>query len=78
MPQWFAERGVEVICSLPHYRKLGTDAQRGKGAYDKSLRALRMLNEAGYGHGDPTMPFSISHSRYRDIGMLLSASSRSK
>ena len=23
LPQWFAERSVEVICSLPHYRKLG-------------------------------------------------------
>jgi radical SAM/Cys-rich protein len=48
-----AERGVEVACSLPHYRKLGTDAQRGDGTYDKSIRALRVLNEAGYGQGDP-------------------------
>ncbi len=59
LPQWFAERGVEVICSLPHYRKLGTDAQRGKGAYDKSLQALRMLNDAGYGQGDPTKPLTL-------------------
>lgn len=53
LPQWFAERGVEVACSLPHYRKLGTDAQRGDGTYEKSIRALRALNEAGYGQGDP-------------------------
>ncbi len=59
LPQWFAERNVEVICSLPHYRKLGTDAQRGKGTYDKSLRALRLLNEAGYGQGDPTRPLTL-------------------
>ncbi len=52
LPEWFAERGVEVVCSLPHYRELGTDAQRGKGAYAKSLRALRNLNKAGYGLGD--------------------------
>ncbi len=51
LPQWFAERGVEVVCSLPHYRRLGTDAQRGEGAYEKSIRALRALNEAGYGLG---------------------------
>ena len=53
LPEWFAARGVEVACSLPHYRQLGTDAQRGDGTYDKSLRAMRALNEAGYGQGDP-------------------------
>ncbi len=53
LPQWFAERGVEVVCSLPHYRQLKTDAQRGTGAYRKSLLALTRLNEAGYGFGDP-------------------------
>ncbi len=52
LPAWLAERGVEVACSLPHYRKLGTDAQRGDGTYEKSLEALRRLNEAGYGQGD--------------------------
>jgi radical SAM/Cys-rich protein len=59
LPQWFAERGVEVVCSLPHFRKLGTDAQRGRGAYDKSLQALRLLNEAGYGQGDPTKRLTL-------------------
>ncbi len=51
LPAFFAEHGVEVVCSLPHYRKLGTDAQRGAGTYEKSLKALRMLNEVGYGMG---------------------------
>ena len=51
LPRWFADRGVEVVCSLPHYRKTGTDAQRGDGTYEKSLRALAALNDAGYGHG---------------------------
>jgi radical SAM/Cys-rich protein len=53
LPDWLAERGVEVVCSLPHYRRPNTDAQRGKGAYEKSVSALRRLNEAGYGKGDP-------------------------
>ncbi|NNE34723.1 MAG: radical SAM/Cys-rich domain protein [Rhodothermales bacterium] len=53
LPQWFADRGVQVVSSLPHYRKLGTDAQRGDGTYEKSLNAIAMLNEAGYGKGDP-------------------------
>ena len=53
LPQWFAARGVEVACSLPHYRKMGTDAQRGDGTYGKSIEALKALNAAGYGQGDP-------------------------
>lgn len=59
LPAWFAERGVEVVCSLPHYRKLGTDAQRGEGTYEKSLRALRRLNEVGYGQGDPARRLTL-------------------
>ncbi len=52
LPGWLADRGVEVACSLPHYRRLNTDAQRGDGTYDKSITALRALNAAGYGQGD--------------------------
>jgi radical SAM/Cys-rich protein len=50
---WLGERGVEMVASLPHYRRPNTDAQRGEGVFDKSLRALRLLNDTGYGRGDP-------------------------
>ncbi len=53
LPEWLAERGVEVVCSLPHVRRSGTDSQRGTGTFERSIEALRLLNEAGYGHGDP-------------------------
>jgi radical SAM/Cys-rich protein len=53
LPEWLAERGVEVVCSLPHYRKLNTDKQRGDGTFDQSIEALKRLNAAGYGKGDP-------------------------
>jgi len=53
LPEWLAERGVEIVCSLPHYRRLNTDAQRGEGTFDRSIKALRRLNAAGYGRGDP-------------------------
>jgi len=52
LPEWLAERGVEVVCSLPHFRRRNTDAQRGDGTFEKSIKALRRLNEAGYGQGD--------------------------
>ncbi|HSD65225.1 MAG TPA: arsenosugar biosynthesis radical SAM (seleno)protein ArsS, partial [Vicinamibacteria bacterium] len=43
---------VEVTASLPSFRASGTDAQRGDGVFAKSLEALRLLNEAGYGKGE--------------------------
>jgi radical SAM/Cys-rich protein len=50
---WLAEREVEIVASLPHWRRPNTDAQRGEGVFERSVRALRVLNAAGYGHGDP-------------------------
>lgn len=53
LPQWLADRGVEVVCSLPHYRQRNTDRQRGEGTFEQSIAALRRLNAVGYGQGDP-------------------------
>jgi len=47
--EFLAEHRVEVVCSLPHYRRLNTDRQRGDGVFDKSIAGLRKLNAAGYG-----------------------------
>ncbi len=49
LPQFFKEHQVEVVSSLPHFSKNRTDRQRGDGVFDKSIRALKMLNEVGYG-----------------------------
>jgi radical SAM/Cys-rich protein len=51
LPEFLARRQVEVIASLPHYRATATDAQRGDGVFDKSIAALRRLNDVGYGDG---------------------------
>ena len=49
LPEFFKLHNVEIISSLPHFSRVRTDAQRGEGVFDKSIKALRMLNEVGYG-----------------------------
>jgi radical SAM/Cys-rich protein len=59
LPEWFAARGVEVVCSLPHYRQRNTDAQRGDGTFEQSILALQRLNAAGYGQGNPNRQLTL-------------------
>ncbi|MCI0485316.1 MAG: arsenosugar biosynthesis radical SAM protein ArsS [Blastocatellia bacterium] len=49
LPEFFRECEVEVISSLPYFLEQQTDAQRGHGVFEKSVEALRRLNETGYG-----------------------------
>lgn len=59
LPEFFAEHGVEVTCSLPFYSKSRTDRQRGEGTYDKSIVALKKLNEIGYGKKDSDLILNL-------------------
>ncbi|WP_424495206.1 arsenosugar biosynthesis radical SAM (seleno)protein ArsS [Salinimicrobium sp. GXAS 041] len=49
LPEFFKKHNVHVISSLPFYKKEKTDRQRGKGVFNKSIEALKMLNAVGYG-----------------------------
>ncbi|TXC76186.1 arsenosugar biosynthesis radical SAM (seleno)protein ArsS [Luteibaculum oceani] len=49
LPEFLAKHKVEVVSSMPHYTPGKTDRQRGDGVFDRSIKALQMLNEAGYG-----------------------------
>ena len=49
LPEFLAGNEVEVTASLPCYTRDNVDKQRGRGAFDKSIAALRRLNELGYG-----------------------------
>jgi radical SAM/Cys-rich protein len=51
LPEFLAENQVEVVASLPHYRALSTDRQRGEGVFERSLEGLKLLNAVGYGKG---------------------------
>ena len=49
LPEFYRDHDVRVVSSLPFYRADKTDRQRGKGVFDQSIKALKMLNEVGYG-----------------------------
>ena len=45
---FLAENQVEITASLPCYTEELVDRQRGKGVYETSIRAIRLLNDLGY------------------------------
>jgi radical SAM/Cys-rich protein len=49
LPGFFRDHSVEVVSSLPYFLAEQTDAQRGRGVFEKSIEALRRLNAVGYG-----------------------------
>ncbi len=61
LPEFVAQQGCEVVSSLPHYTEDATDRQRGRGVFEKSIAALRRLNQAGYGRGDGLLLNLISN-----------------
>lgn len=49
LPQFLADHRVEVVASLPCYLEDNCDRQRGDGVFQRSIEALRILNQLGYG-----------------------------
>jgi radical SAM/Cys-rich protein len=49
LPEFFKKNHIHVISSMPHWTKGKTDKQRGDGVFNASIKALKMLNDVGYG-----------------------------
>jgi len=49
LPEFYKKHQCEVVSSLPYFTAIKTDSQRGTGVFEKSLKALKMLNAVGYG-----------------------------
>lgn len=49
LPEFLAENGVHVVASLPCYTEDNVDRQRGGSVFEKSIKALNILNGLGYG-----------------------------
>ena len=65
---FLAEQGVKVVASLPCYSKANVEQQRGQHVFDPSLRALRQLNELGYGRADSGLELDLV---YNPLGASL-------
>ncbi|HEC14005.1 MAG TPA: radical SAM/Cys-rich domain protein [Acidiferrobacteraceae bacterium] len=50
LAEWYAQRKIRLVCSLPCYSEENVDTQRGKGVFTKSIAALQKLNSLGYAH----------------------------
>ena len=68
MPRFLAGHGVEIIASLPCYQEDNVDRQRGRGVYQASIRALKLLNNTGYGSGNSGLELNLV---YNPLGPVL-------
>ena len=49
LASFLASNKVQITASLPCYLEKNVDKQRGKGVFEKSILALKQLNDFGYG-----------------------------
>lgn len=49
LPEFFKKYKVHIVSSMPHWTQGKTDKQRGDGVFNASIKALKLLNDVGYG-----------------------------
>ncbi|MDX5419253.1 MAG: arsenosugar biosynthesis radical SAM protein ArsS [Hymenobacteraceae bacterium] len=74
LPLFFKEHGVQVVSSLPYFSASRTNAQRGDGVFEKSIKALQLLNDVGYGQEGSGFQLDLV---YNPSGAFLPASQKS-
>lgn len=52
LAQVYADLGIVVVASLPHYTAKPVTKQRGAGSFDSIIEELQKLNSLGYGAGN--------------------------
>lgn len=59
LAEFLASHRVDIVASLPCYSVERVDRQRGEGVFDKSIAALRKLNQLGYGRAGTGLSLSL-------------------
>ena len=68
LPEFLAERHVEIVASLPCYLEENVDTQRGNHAFRRSIEVLHRLNSLGYGRPESGLELTLV---YNPIGPTL-------
>lgn len=68
LPQFLSENGIHIIASLPCYQRENVEKQRGKGVFQPSIDALKLLNSLGYGKNGSGLTLDLV---YNPIGANL-------
>lgn len=58
MAEFFRDRGVQLVASMPCYLEENVDSQRGAKVYERSVKAMNLLNQLGYGD-DPDLVLNL-------------------
>jgi len=67
MPEFYRDRRVQLVASLPCYLEENVTTQRGAGTYEASVKTIRKLNAAGYAT-DPALTLDLV---YNPVGPAL-------
>jgi radical SAM/Cys-rich protein len=73
LPRFYKTNNIEVVSSLPFYTQNRTDRQRGNGVFETSIKALKMLNDEGYGKENNGLILNLV---YNPAGAFLPPSQR--
>lgn len=71
LPDFYKKNQITIVSSLPYFEEGKTDRQRGEGVFQKSITALKMLNDVGYGQPESNLHL---HLVYNPAGAFLPGS----
>ncbi|MBI1873176.1 MAG: arsenosugar biosynthesis radical SAM protein ArsS [Acidobacteria bacterium] len=68
LAEFLAAHEVHIVASLPCYQAENVEKQRGRGAFEKSIAALKRLNVLGYGQPGSALELDLV---YNPLGAFL-------
>ena len=67
LPRFLANNKVIITASLPCYEKNNVEFQRGYGVFDKSINAIKILNDLGYGKNEEGLQLNLVYNPVNPI-----------
>ncbi len=67
LPKFLAKNKVIITASLPCYEKNNVDSQRGFGVFEKSINAIKILNDLDYGKKENGLQLNLVYNPVNPI-----------